>query len=261
MLSYLGNYAAAESYFAGRVNKHLGRKISTYWWMSHDAARDCFVLSEVRSKYGNDGKYLHDRSQWRMEPAVEIYPDRICVLRHVTNAILSVLNLSAYRLPGANTKGFAWNWRGVSVKGNAPVTLNMSGGITAAPCEVLETKADRLKDFNTKIRVLRNQLRARTRMGAFANVDVPELSRAEFNRQRPYRWEMTPRDWVNTIMAVNIGDITSFHKLLWLCFSYRGNYPRPRAEDWVGNFNRAIAANRKSMQIAYGAAKFVATST
>lgn len=96
------SYEEAKRRYEGRRDKVLGRKVRRDGWMQYDAARDCYVLTEVLPKYAQDEeskthKRTADKTRWTMKPYAEIHREQVIILREVHNSFLANFGVTHHR--------------------------------------------------------------------------------------------------------------------------------------------------------------------
>lgn len=96
------SYEEAKRRYEGRRDKVLGRNVRRDGWMQYDAVRDCYVLTEVLSKYAldegtNTQRRTMDKTRWTVKPYIEIHREQIVILREIHNSFLANFGVTHYR--------------------------------------------------------------------------------------------------------------------------------------------------------------------
>ena len=229
------DYDSAARVYEGRKDKVLGRKIRYNAWMKYDPARDCFILSEVFSKYrpvkkGGFVRYeVMPKEQWDLRPYAEIYRDRIVILRLVHNNILKSMGIRSDRSKTVKLSGRTWTHFRMEgrncvtvhqINGDVPVTLKDGRLSTAVPPKKRVVNNDLRIEMNRMIRKVRRLLTVRVKLGAFDGLTCGDLiEHAEANGYGS-RWLMhskpKPEEFLKLLQAVTEDDITSFYPILWM---------------------------------------------
>lgn len=266
------DYAKAQSLSTGRLNKYLGRRIATDVWMKYDPERDCYVCSDVRTKYKVDAKasaelgYIMykavDKDEWEMRPYAEIYPDRIVITRQVSNHRLSTdFHIRSYRTSSNATDGLQWYHSrksgGTGAVGSLPVILDLTTGklIATAPRVRTFNKAKQ-KELNSMIARIRRELKVRYKLGAFNSLTMPQLSTslttalgAGMNR---YKVMNNPVYLCHVLRMVTPDDIESFYPLICLLHWSQGGYSAEQHLNLPKLFERFISARKEDIRLETG---------
>lgn len=227
------DYSSAARLYEGRKDKVLGRKIRTTAWMKHDPKRDCFVLSEVLSKYefvkgsGFSRYKALPKEQWHLRPYAEIYRDRIVVLREVHNNCIEAMGIRNDRSKTVKFSGRTWThfrmeqYKRVTIdqiNGDAPITL-MGGKLSAAVPPMKRVVNNDLRiEMNRMIRKIRQLLTVRVKLGAFDGLTHGDLiAHAEKNNYGS-KWQLyqKPEEFLKLLQAVTEDDLTTFYPILWM---------------------------------------------
>lgn len=100
------NYSRAQMMYRGRKDEHIGLKIRSRVYMTYDPTRNCFVLSELMTKYEavpnptavRGATYEKaPKERWKMRPFAEIHTDHVLVTELMSSQTLEKLfGLSHY---------------------------------------------------------------------------------------------------------------------------------------------------------------------
>lgn len=238
------NYEEAKRRYEGRRDKVLGRKVRRDGWMQYDAARDCYVLTEVLSKYAldegtNKQKRTTDKARWTVKPYIEIYREQIVILRQIHNSFLSNFGVTHYRARTNKFLGRQWQlltrekhgWRQLAkLVSEAPIVVKDN--------TLLATNAQ-------KERMVDNELQQHTLRNGYSS-----------------KWTILsrPKDFLGLLKAVTEDDIETFYPILWL--SVRGWY-RPsdssftHGRDVVAMYNNLIDSMRERIRRELGVVSYV----
>lgn len=270
------DYASAKRIYQGRLDEVTGRKIRTNGWMKYDDKRDCFVLSEVRTRYKRlpDGTYQRasDKNEWTMKPYAEIYPDRVVILHNVHNNYLDSFGVLHVNPTSNKFTGRLWRLferKGYSyrtlheVTGDAPVVLK--GGKLSVTGSVKQRVVDNelRKEMNRMIQKIRRLLIVRAKLGAFDNVTRKTLIDHACKHNYVSRWAVlnSPKEFLKLLQAVVETDIETFYPILWLAdrqWLYRNSDQRFTAgRDVVEMYNKLINFMRERIRRELGVVEYV----
>lgn len=270
------NYEEAKRRYEGRRDKVLGRKVRRDGWMQYDAARDCYVLTEVLSKYAQDEeskgyKRTADKTRWTVKPYVEIYREQIVILREVHNSFLTNFGVTHHRARTNKFLGRQWRlhtrekfgWRQLAeVVGEAPIVVKDNTLLTAGVQKERVVDNELRKEMNRMIQKIRRLLTVRVKLGAFDNLTHKELQQHALRNGYSSKWEILsrPKDFLGLLKAVTEDDIETFYPILWL--SVRGWYlPRDSSfthgRDVVATYNSLIDSMRERIRRELGVVSYV----
>lgn len=270
------DYASAKRIYEGRLDKVTGRKIRTNGWMKYDDKRDCFVLSEVVTRYKRlpDGTYLRciDKNYWTMKPYAEIYRDRVVILHKVPNSYLDVYNVVHMQPTSNKFSGRLWRLverNGYSyhtlheVTGDAPIMLK-NGKLTVLG-DVKQRVVDNelRKEMNRMIQKIRRLLTVRAKLGAFDNVTSETLLKHANKYGYAHKWTILRdlKEFLKLLQAVVETDIESFYPILWLAdrqWFYRdGEQSFLAGRNVVEMYNKLIDSMRERIRRELGVVKYV----
>jgi hypothetical protein len=275
----LNDYNSAARVYEGRKDKVLGRKIRSYAWMKYDPEHDCFVLSEVFSKYRHvtqeNGFIRYEalpKEQWDIRPYAEIYRDRIVVLRVVHNNYLKDMGLRSDRSKTVKLSGRTWTHFRMErrncvtvhrINGDVPVTLKDGRLSTAVPPKERVVNNDLRIEMNRMIRKVRQLLTVRAKLGAFDSLTHGDLIADAEKNNYASKWRMyrKPKEFLKLLQAVTEDDITSFYPILWM--SDRAWYVARKDTNFVNGrnvvqlYNNLINSMREHIRRELGVVQYV----
>lgn len=270
------DYASAKRIYQGRLDEVTGRKIRTNGWMKYDDKRDCFVLSEVVTRYKRlpDGRYLRcsDKNEWTMKPYAEIYPDRVVILHNVHNNYLDSFGVLHVRPTSNKFSGRTWRLferKGFSyhtlheVTGDAPIVLKDGKLSVAGGVKQRVVDNELRKEMNRMIQKIRRLLIVRVKLGAFDNVTHQTLTDHAQKHDYASRWGIlrSPKEFLKLLQAVVETDIETFYPILWLAdrqWYHHNIEQRITAErDVVEMYNRLIDYMRERIRRELGVVEYV----
>lgn len=276
------DYTQAKKLCEGRLDKYLGRRIATGIWLKYDSERDCFVCSQVWSKYKIDAeasaalgysKYrLVGKDEWGMRPYAEIFPDRVTIiLEGADHRLRNDFNLYSYRPTSNATDGTEWHYRrrsGRVVKaiGSLPVTINLVTEeiIPTAP-RVRTFNKEKQKELNALIARIRRELKVRYKLGAFNSVPMDELvkSTMEVAGGHLSRYKiMSDPEYLHYILCmVTADDIKSFYPLVCILRWYRGIHSTGSLPDLPKVFEQLINSRKEGIRLMTGVVYYEAADT
>lgn len=270
------DYASAKRIYQGRLDEVTGRKIRTNGWMKYDDKRDCFVLSEVVTRYKRlpDGKYLRcvDKNEWTMKPYAEIYPDRVVILRNVHNNYLDSFGVLHVRPTSNKFTGRLWRLferRGYSyhtlheVTGDAPIVLKDGKLSVAGGVKQRVVDNELRKEMNRMIQKIRRLLTVRVKLGAFDNVTHQMLTNHANKHDYASTWAIlnSPKEFLKLLQAVVETDIETFYPILWLAdrqwFYRNAELGFTAGRDVVEMYNKLIDSMRERIRRELGVVEYV----
>lgn len=270
------SYEEAKRRYEGRRDKVLGRKVRRDGWMQYDAARDCYVLTEVLSKYAQDEeskahKRTANKTRWTVKPYAEIHREQIVILREVHNSFLTNFGVTHHRARTNKFLGRQWQlhtreqfgWRQLAeVVGEAPIVVKDNALFTAGVQKERVVDNELRKEMNRMIQKIRRLLTIRVKLGAFDNLTQKSLESHARNNGYSSKWTILsrPKDFLGLLKAVTEDDIETFYPILWL--SVRGWY-RPsdssftHGRDVVAMYNNLIDSMRERIRRELGVVSYV----
>lgn len=270
------DYASAKRVYEGRIDAATGRKLRTRAWMKYDDKRDCFVLSEVVTRYKQlpNGKWQHcsDKNDWTMKPYAEIYPDRIVILRAVHNNYLDSFGVVHVRPTSNKFSGRTWRLferKGYAyhtlheVTGDAPIVLK-DGKLTATGGVKQRVVDNEMrKEMNRMIQKVRRLLTVRAKLGAFDNLThkmlMDHASKHNYANRRAVL--SSPKEFLKLLQAVVETDIETFYPILWLAkrrwYYYNSEQSFIAGRDVVSMYNKLIDYMRERIRRELGVVEYV----
>lgn len=270
------NYEEAKRRYEGRRDKVLGRKIRRDGWMQYDAARDCYVLTEVLSKYAQDEeskthKRTADKTRWTVKPYAEIHREQIVILREVHNSFLANFGVTHHRARTNKFLGRQWQlltrekhgWRQLAeLVSEAPIVVKDNTLLATNAQKERMVDNELRKEMNRMIQKIRRLLTVRVKLGAFDSLTHKELQQHALRNGYSSKWEILsrPKDFLGLLKAVTEDDIETFYPILWL--SVRGWYlPRDSSfthgRDVVATYNSLIDSMRERIRRELGVVSYV----
>lgn len=270
------DYASAKRIYQGRLDEVTGRKIRTNGWMKYDDKRDCFVLSEVVTRYKQlpNGRWQRcsDKKEWTMKPYAEIYPDRVVILHNVHNNYLDSFGVLHVR-PTSNKftgrlwrlferKGYAYHTLH-EVTGDAPIVLKDGKLSVAGSVKQRVVNNELRKEMNRMIQKVRRLLTVRVKLGAFDNMTHQMLTNHASKHYYASKWTIlnSPKEFLKLLQAVVETDIETFYPILWLAdrqWFYRNSEQGFTAgRDVVEMYNKLIDSMRERIRRELGVVEYV----
>jgi hypothetical protein len=273
------DYATATRLYSGRKDKYTGRKVRNRVYMLYYPERDCFVVSELWSKYENvpdpnrPGKTKFQKApkeRWDLRPFAEVYRDRIVITRALHNIPLYALfRVSSFKSRTVKLSGRTWTYRDNTlntqqINGELPIMIKDDKLSSLTPPKVRVTDSEKRKEMNRMIRSVRNLLKVRTKLGAFDKITPAKLH--EYVRLTTWAAKPSvlnnPAKFLELLQAVDPEDLKSFYPLLWLTdasWYFRNSNESFGRVDWVARYNNLVNRMRERMRRELGVVKYVET--
>ena len=271
------DYANATQLYEGRKDKHIGRKVRNRVYMKHDPERDCFVVSELWSKYESvpdpdrpgQTKYQQSpKERWNLRPFAEVYRDRIMITRALSNIpMYALFRVESFASHTIKLSGRTWIYRGGArnrqeINGDLPIMIKDGKISSLTPSKVRVMDSEKRNEMNRMIQSIRNLLKVRTKLGAFDKLTPTQVD--EYMRQTSGggKWLVLndPAKFLELLNAVNPEDFKSFYPLLWLAdknWYYRNNNENFGRVDWVARYNNLVDRMREKMRRELGVVEYV----
>jgi hypothetical protein len=276
------DYANAARLYEGRKDKHIGRKVRNRVYMKHDSARDCFVVSELWSKYESvpdpdrpgQTKYQQaPKERWDVRPFAEVYRDHIVITRALHNTLMYALfRVESFAPRTIKLSGRTWTYKDSArnrqeINGDLPIMIKDDKLSSLTPCKVRVMDSEKRKEMNRMIQSIRNLLKVRTKLGAFDKLTPAQIS--EYIRQTPWdstwhgKWHVfrSPSGFISLLQAVDPENLKSFYPLLWLMSDdwryYRNSNENFGRVDWVARYNNLVDRMREKMRRELGVVDYV----
>lgn len=268
------DYTTAARLYGGRKDKHVGRKVRNRVYMLYYPKRDCFVLSELWSKYeevpnpdlpGQTKYQQAPKERWDMRPFAEVYPDRVVITRLMHNIPMSNLfDVKHYAPRTVKTSGRSWVYRGKTIQGDVPMVIDLRAGTLTpmAPPKVRVFDNEKRKEMNRLIQSVRNLIKVRMKLGAFDKLTPVQVDEYMRKASGGNKWQVfnNPAKFLELMQAVDPENFKSFYPLLWLAdnnWYYGGRDKNFGHIDWVARYNNLVDRMREKMRRELGVVKYV----
>lgn len=270
-------YPRAQMEYRGRKNKHLGRKVRNRVYMTYDSDRDCFVLSELMSKYESvpdpdrpgQTKYQQaPKERWDLRPFAEIHRTHILITRASHNIpMYALLRVESYASRTVKLSGRTWaykdsarNWQ--EINGDLPIMIKDDKISSLTPPKVRITDAKKRNEMNRMIQSIRNLIKVRTKLGAFDSLTPAQVDEYMRRTIRINKWQVfnSSAKFLELLRAVDPENFYSFYPLLWLAdknWYYRDSRSSYGPIDWVTRFNHLVDRMREKMRRELGVVEYV----
>lgn len=276
------DYATAARLYEGRKDKHIGRKVHNRVYMKHDPTRDCFVVSELWSKYehvpdpNRPGKTKYQKApkkRWTLHPIAEVYRDHIVILRALHNTpMYALFRVESFASRTVKLSGCTWVYtdsagRSQKINGDLPIMIKDDTLTPMIPPRVRVFDHKKRNEMNRMIQSIRNMIRVRAKLGAFDKLTPAQIS--EYIRQTPWdspwhsKWQVlySPSRFIALMQAVDPENLKSFYPLLWLMSDdwhyYRNSNENFGYVDWVARYNSLVNRMREKMRRELGVVDYV----
>lgn len=271
------DYANATYLYEGRKDKHVGRKVHNRMYMKHDPERDCFVVSELGSKYESvpdpdrpgQTKYQQaPKERWRLHPFAEVHRDRIVITRDINNSpMYALFRVESFASHTIKQLGRTWIYKDASgerqkINGETPIMIKDDKLSSLTPPKVRVVDSEKRNEMNRMIRSIRNLLKVRTKLGAFDKITPNEVHEYMRLAAAHNKWQVfnSPATFLGFMQAVDPGDLKSFYPLLWLAdrnWYYMNDKTNFGRVDWVARYDNLVARMREKMRRKLGVVEYV----
>lgn len=268
------DYANARRLYEGRRDEHTGRKVRNRIYMKYDTERDCFVVSQLWSKYesvpdpNRPGKTKYQKApkeRWDVRPFAEVYRDRIMITRAIHSTPMSALfRVESFASRTVKTSGRSWRYRGKTTQGDAPIVLDIRAGTLTPmrPPKIRVFDSEKRNEMNRMIKSIRNLLKVRSKLGAFDKLTPEQVDAYIRQTGTVSKWHVfnNPAKFLELMQAVDPEDLKSFYPLLWLAdrnWYYRNNHENFGRVDWVARYNNLVDCMREKMRRELGVVEYV----
>lgn len=268
------DYANAARLYEGRKCKHTGRKVHNRVYIKYDPARDCFVISELWSKYesvpdpNRPGQTKYEQApkeRWDVRPFAEVYRDRIMITRTLHNTpMYALFRVESFASRTVKLSGRTWNYVDrlrirQEINGDLPIMIKDDKISSLTPPKVRVMDSEKRNEMNRMIQSIRNLLKVRAKLGAFDKLTPAQAY--EYMRQTNDigRWQVlnSPAKFLELMQAVDPENLKSFYPLLWL--ANQDWYCRDNRIDWVARYNNLVDRMREKMRRELGVVEYVET--
>lgn len=271
------DYANATRLYEGRKDKHVGRKVRNRVYMKHDLARDCFVVSELWSKYesvpdpdhpGHTMYQLAPKERWDVRPFAEVYRDRIMITRTIRNTpMYALFRVESHASRTVKLSGRTWTYKDSAhnhqeINGDLPIMIKDGKISSLTPPKVRVMDSEKRNEMNRMIQSIRNLMKVRTKLGAFDKLTPTQVNEHMWQTNVVSKWQVfnNPAKFLELLNAVNPEDFKSFYPLLWLAdknWYYRNNNDNYGRVDWVARYNNLVDHMREKMRRELGVVEYV----
>lgn len=273
------DYANAARLYEGRKDKHTGWKVCNRVYMKHDIARDCFVVSELWSKYesvpdpdrpGQTKYQKAPKERWNVRPFAEVYRDRIMITRERSNALMYALfRVKKFASRTVKQSGHMWTYEDSEsdlqeINGDLPIMIKDDKLSSLTPPKVRVVDFEKRNKMNRMIQSIRNLMKVRMKLGAFDKLTPTQID--EYMRQTNgvSKWQVfnSPAKFLELLQAVDPEDFKSFYPLLWLTDKTWYHWNRDNNKnfgrvDWVARYNNLVDRMREKMRRELGVVEYV----
>lgn len=271
------DYANAARLYEGRKDKHIGRKVRNRVYMKLDQSRDCFVVSELWSKYESvpdpdrPGKTKYQQApkeRWDLRPFAEVYRDRVMITRALHNTpMYALFRVESFTSRTVKLSGRTWTYKDSAqnrqeINGDLPIMIKDDKISSLTPPKVRVMDSEKRNEMNRMIQSIRNLMKVRTKLGAFDKLTPAQVDEDMRQTSGGSKWQVfnNPAKFLELLNAVNPEDFKSFYPLLWLADKnwYRRNYNENFGRvDWVARYNNLVDRMREKMRRELGVVEYV----
>lgn len=271
------DYANARRLYEGRRDEHTGRKVRNRIYMKYDTERDCFVVSELWSKYESvpdPNRPGHTRYQpapnerWDLRPFAEVYRDRIMITRTLHNTpMYALFRVESFASRTVKLSGRTWTYKDSAqnrqeINGDLPIMIKDDKLSSLTPPKVRVMDSEKRNEMNRMIKSIRNLLKVRSKLGAFDKLTPEQVDAYMRQTNTVSKWHVfnNPATFLELMQAVDPEDLKSFYPLLWLAdrnWYYRNNHENFGRVDWVARYNNLVDYMREKMRRELGVVEYV----
>lgn len=271
------DYAYATRLYEGRKDKHLGQKVHNRVYMKHDPARDCFVVSELWSKYESvpdperptQVRYQRaPKERWDLRPFAEVYHDRIVIARALHNTPMHTLfRVENFASRTVKLSGSTWTYYDSAgnrqqINGDPPIMIKDDKLSSLAPAKVRVVDSEKRNEMNRMIQSIRNLMKVRAKLGAFDKLTPMQVDEYMRRTHGVWKWQVfnSPAKFLELMQAVDPENFKSFYPLLWLAdknWYYTARNESFGRVDWVARYNNLVDRMREKMRRELGVVEYV----
>ena len=273
------DYANAARLYEGRKNKHIGRKVRNRVYMLYYPQRDCFVVSELWSKYESvpdpdrpgQSKYQQaPKERWDLRPFAEIHRTHILITQALHNTpMYALFRVESFASRTVKLSGRTWTYKDSArnrqeINGDLPIMIKDDKISSLTPPKVRVMDSEKRNEMNRMIQSIRNLMKVRTKLGAFDKLTPAQVDEymCQTSGWQVSKWQVfnNPAKFLELLNAVNPEDFKSFYPLLWLADknwydrNYNENFERV---DWVARYNNLVDRMREKMRRELGVVEYV----
>lgn len=261
---------------SGRINKFVGRRVLNRVYVKYAEDGQTIIASEKYSSWGPveqpDGTTQHQRvgqERWDMRPFARIYPGYVELFRELSSTqLVNLFNLHVCKPRSIKVQGRAWTFgKFDTVVGELPLTLAKGQQIQFHNTPKVRTfDSEKRKEFNRWIQKVRNDLKVRSKLGAFKGItrDKMKAEAVKILGEDAGKWGVyrEPEAFLKLLKAVTPEDVTTFFPILWLAddggyWSYMREGHIAPDHEWVGKYNNMINRMREGARQHLGVVKYV----
>ena len=268
------DYANAARLYEGRKDKHLGRKVRNHIYMKHDPAHDCFVVSELWSKYESipdpdrpgQTKYRRvPKERWGLRPFAEIHRTHILITQAFHNIpMYTLFHVESFASRTVKLSGRTWTYKGQEINGDPPIMIKDDKLSSLTPPKVRVMNSEKRNEMNRMIQSIRNLMKVRTKLGAFDNLTPAQVDgyMRQTNGMDKWQWQVfnSPTEFLELLNAVDPENFKSFYPLLWLAdknWYYRRSSDSYGRVDWIAQYNNLVNRMREKMRRELGVVEYI----
>ena len=262
-----------------RSSKVLGWRAKNGVYYDYDAARDCYVYSEVRRTYGktkvtrpdHTGKMVeyeehrvNKHDLWTKNPYAEVYKDRVVIHSCIGNHVLKPFDGTSFKPKSIKLSGKRWVFGDAEATGDLPLTYYYDPERIefSSPPKVRTFDKEKQKLLNEQIKRLKRMVGVRSKLGALKNVKVEDLEKALHAHRADYYIYLRHADSFKALLdTVTEDDITTFYPVMMLAqincgWSWKHSNEKTGI-DWEVRFEKLITTMREKLRLASGAVSYV----
>ena len=273
------DYANAARLYEGRKDKHIGRKVRNRVYMKLDQSRDCFVVSELWSKYESvpdpdrPGQTKYQRApkeRWDVRPFAEVYRTHILITQALHNTpMYALFRVESFASRTVKLSGRTWTYKDSArnrqeINGDLPIMIKDDKISSLTPPKVRVMDSEKRNEMNRMIQSIRNLMKVRTKLGAFDKLTPAQVDEymCQTSGWQVSKWQVfnNPAKFLELLNAVNPEDFKSFYPLLWLAdknWYYRNYNENFGRVDWVARYNNLVDRMREKMWRELGVVEYV----
>lgn len=270
----------AEHYRMG--SKVLGWRARNGVYFKYDEASDCFVFSIVNKTYlavdevrkdhtGKDVVYrvskIDKKENWEQNPYAYVFKDRLELIRGDYNPILKPFGATVFKPRSIKTLGRRWVFPNAEATGSLPLTYWYSPPrieFKTAP-KVRKFDKAKQKELNDLLRRLKRMVIVRSKLGAFANVQMSEINEALDAaigiKTYSFLVDREAEQLKRLLDQVRDDDIKTFYPVMALADRYCSwaykHYQELNGPNWEVRFDNLINRMRESLRRTSGAVDYV----
>ena len=205
------DFKLAEEEYKKRKDKVLGRHLfRTGHYLVYQPREDVFHVVTYRRTggYNSDNKWIENpKTEWPSTVHAVIHRTHVDIPRSTfsPSTFQKIFGLSVRKARSIKTDGLDWTFGLRSFHGLPPVKLYSDGRMELQPARQRVFNKDKQKELNAKIRMVRNLLRPRAKLGALDGFSIKEkmeiylkaldISPKDMSRLKRRVAELTTHNW------------------------------------------------------------------